>query len=140
MITLKDKIDQFKRDCRSNDYYTKMIIDCNDRLEEIAEKLRGVSAVTCSGVKYENVGDPYKERKLHWLYLEEEVMKERNEYINRINDINEKLSNISDPIERQMIIDLYINKLYYKEVARKYHYSDHASMYKHVNKIIAKII
>ena len=68
------------------------------------------------------------------------MIKERNEYINRINDINEKLSNISNPIERQMIIDLYINKVYYKEVARKYHYSDHASMYKPVNKIIAKII
>ena len=35
MLTLKDKIEQFKRDCRSNEYYTKAILDCNERIEEL---------------------------------------------------------------------------------------------------------
>lgn len=40
MVTIKDKVEQFKRDCKSNDYYTKMVLDCNERLEEIAVKLQ----------------------------------------------------------------------------------------------------
>lgn len=140
MLTVKDKIEQFKRDCKSNEYYTKMIIDCNERLEVINHNLQGVKSITPKGVVYENAGNPYKEGKLHWLYLEEEVIKERNEYIRRVNVINDKLAKIDDPVDRQMVIDLYINKKNHQDTAEKYHYANRMSLYKHINKILAEIM
>lgn len=140
MLTIKDKIEQFKRDCKSNDYYTKMIIDCNERLEEIANELSGIKAVSPKGVIYENCGDPYKENKLHWLYLEEQIIRERDEYIKRINDVSSKLMKITNPVDRNMITDLYIDKKYYKSIVDKYHYNDYSALKKHTDKVIGKIV
>lgn len=140
MLTIKDKVEQFKRDCKSNDYYTKMIIECNEKLEEIANELSGVKAVSPKGVMYENCGDPYKEYKLYWLYLEEQIVRERDEYIKRINEVNAKMMKIINPVDRQLIIDLYINRTYYKKVADNYHFNDHSAMYKHINKILETIV
>ncbi len=140
MLTIKDKVEQFKRDCKSNDYYTKMIINCNERLEEISNKLIGVKAVSPKGIIYENCGDPYRENKLYYLYLEEQIIKERDEYINRINNVTTKLMKIINPVDRQMIIDLFVDKKYCNAMVERYHYNDKSSMYRHANKVIEKIV
>lgn len=63
MLTVKDKIEQFKRDCKSNDYCTKRIIEIKEELEELAYKMKGVKSITLNGAVYENCGNPYKEKK-----------------------------------------------------------------------------
>ena len=110
MITTNEKIEQFKRDCGSYKYYIKMIVYCDERLEYIAEKLKGVRSVSPKGVVYENCCDPYKEMKNDYLTEEEEVIKEkeRYEYIN--NNVDKILMMISDPLDRSMIRDRLIEK------------------------------
>lgn len=140
MLTLKDKIEQFKRDCRSNEYYTKAILDCNERIEELDVQLNGLGCPNgATGPKCENAVDPYKPNKLGPLMLQDQIRKERDEYIKRINDVNKYLMRIIDPIHRQMIIELYIQKKPCKQVAEKYNYNDHSAMYKKINAVLKEI-
>lgn len=141
MLTIKDKIEQFKRDCKSNDYYTKAIMECNEKIEELDVILNGLGCPNGNtGPKCENARNPYASDKLEPLMKQEQIINERNEYIRRINDVNTKLMKITDPVDRQMIIDLYIEKKYYKHMIDKYHYSDKSALYRHVNKVIEKIV
>ena len=71
---------------------------------------------------------------------QDEVIRERNDYIRRINDVNHKLNKIENPVDRKMIMDLFIEKKYYKRMVEEYHYSDQSAMYRNANRIIAKIV
>lgn len=141
MITKKDKIEQFKRDCKSNEYYTKAVMECNEKIEELDAILNGLGCPNGNtDPKCENARNPYSSNKLEPLMKQDQLIKERNEYINRINDVNAKLMKITDPIDRQMIVDLFIEKKYYKHMIDKYNYSDASSLYRHANNVIAKIV
>lgn len=111
MLTEKDKIEQFKRDCKSNDYYTKTILECNEKIEELDVKLNGLGCPNGNDEpKCENAGDPYKSNKLALIMQQDQIIKERNECIKKINSVNTKLMKILDPVDRQIIIEVYIDK------------------------------
>jgi hypothetical protein len=141
MLTIKDKIEQFKRDCKSNDYYTKAIMECNEKIEELDVILNGLCCPNGNtGPKCENARNPYASDKLEPLMKQEQIINERNEYIRRINSVNTKLMKITDPVDRQMIIDLYVERKNHESMSNKYHYASRMAMYKHVNKVIEKIV
>ncbi|MBS6168613.1 DUF1492 domain-containing protein [Dielma fastidiosa] len=140
MLTDKDKIEQFKRDCKSNDYYTKTILECNEKIEELDVKLNGLGCPNGNdGPKCENASDPYKSNKLALIMEQDQIIKERNECINKINSVNTKLMKILDPVDRQIIVEVYIDKKNHQHVADKYH-MNRQNMYKRINKIIEKIV
>lgn len=141
MLTIKDRIEQFKRDCKSNDYYTKAILDCNERIEELDVQLTGLGCPNgADGPKCENAGNPYASNKLGPIMLQDQIIEERNGYIKKLNYVNGMLMKILNPVDRQMIADLFIEKKYYKNMIEKYHFSDASSMYRHANKVIGKIV
>lgn len=141
MLTTKDKVEQFKRDCKSVKYYTEMIIVCNERIEEYDVILNGLGCPNGNtDPKCENARNPYASNKLEPLMKQDEVIRERNDYIRRINEVNCKLNKIKNPVDRQMIMDLFIEKKYYKNMVDKYHYNDHSAMLKYANRVISKII
>lgn len=111
MLTEKDKIEQFKRDLKSYEYYQKKVQQCNEELEVIAHKLEGVSSPCVKDVIYENAGNPYSNvNKLQLMIEEDELIKERDKYIGMIGEIDAKLLKIHNTDEKEMIIDLYIKK------------------------------
>jgi hypothetical protein len=138
MITIKDKVEQFKRDCGSYNHFVKMMIDCDERLIEIANKLRGVSSVTPKGVIYENCGNPYKENKNLYLTQEEEIIAERKSYEIRNNHVDKVLLKI-DPVDREIIKDRLISKRYYKKIVDKYSYNDISAIDKHIDSVLTKV-
>lgn len=139
MLTLKDKIEQFKRDCKSNDYYTKAILDCNERIEELDVQLNGLGCPNgATGPKCENAGDPYKSNKIGPIMLQDQIIEEREGYIKKLNYVNGMLMKITNPVDRQVIIELYIEKKNHQVVADKYH-MNRQNMYKHINKVLEKI-
>lgn len=140
MVTIKDEIEQFKRDCRSMEYWTKKYIECNEKLEEIAVHLRGVSSPRTDDVKVENAGDPYKNGKIYWFHEEDQVMKERDEYIRNMAKVNSTLMKITNHVDQQMIRDLYVEKKNHESVAERYHYANRRAMYYHVNSVLSKIL
>ncbi len=141
MLTVKDKVEQFKRDCKSNDYYTKAIMDLNERIEEYDVILTGISSPTGNtGPKCENARNPYASIKLEPMLKQEALIKERDEYIRRINEVNAKLMKIVDPVDRQMVIDTLILKQHYSIVLSRYRYNDYSALRKHINSVIKKIV
>lgn len=99
-----------------------------------------ISSPAVKDVICENANDSYKDNKLYWLYQEEKVLKEREDYISRINNVNRMLMKILDPVDRQMVMDLYIMKRNHESIADKYHYANRMALYKHINKVIEKIV
>ncbi len=141
MLTTKDKVEQFKRDCKSVRYYTEMIIECNERIEEYDVILNGLGSPNGNTEpKCENARNPYASNKLEPLMKQDEIIRERNDYIRRINDVNRKLNMIQNPVDRQMIVDLYMEKKNHEYTADKYHYASRMAMYKHINKVIEEIV
>ena len=141
MLTTKDKVEQFKRDCKSVKYYTEMIIECNERIEEYDVILNGLGSPNgYTEPKCENARNPYASNKLEPLMKQDEVIRERNDYIRRINDVNRKLNMIKNPVDRQMIVDLFMEKKNHEYTADKYHYASRMAMYKHINKVIEEIV
>ena len=76
-ITLKDEIEQFKRDLRSYTYHQKKVLEIEDKLEDLAVKMQGISSPAFKEVVCEN-SDPYKDRRVELMCEEGELVKERN--------------------------------------------------------------
>lgn len=138
MITIKDKVEQFKRDCKSYNYFVKMIIDCNERLEVLKHKSLGVSSIAPKEVIYENCGNPYIERKNSLNTSIDEVLLERKSYELSNNNVDKVLLMI-DPVDRNMIKDRLINKRYYRHIADKYGYNDISAIDKHIDSVLLKV-
>ncbi len=137
MITTKERVEQFKRDCKSNEYYTKYLMECNQQIEMLDVKLTGLSSPSVQGPKCENSSRP---SPLELLMKQDYWIKERDETIKKINYISNTIAKIIDPIDRQMVTDLLIEQKYYKHLTDKYGYSDISAIYKHVNKILSKVL
>lgn len=138
MITTKERVEQFKRDCKSNEYYTKYLMECNQQIEVLDVKLTGLSSPNGNqGPKCENSVRP---SPLELLTKQDYWIKERDETIKKINYISSTIAKITDPIDRQMVTDLLVEQKYYKHLIDKYGYSDISAIYKHVNKILSKVL
>ena len=139
MMDTSEKVNQFIRDLRSCDYHCRVIIDCNLKLEAVAYRLQGVSSPHAKDVIYENTADPYSNANKWELMEEEEIlirMKQRS--YDRIMEC-EKIETIGDEKMKNLIIDLYVAKMKYDQVAKKYNYS-RSTMFDNAKKEISKII
>lgn len=137
MITTKERVEQFKRDCKSHEYYTKYLMECNQQIEMLDVKLTGLSSPNNQGPKCENATRP---SPLELLMQQDYWIKERDETIKKINYISNTIAKIINPIDRQMVTDLLIEQKYYKHLIDKYGYNDISAIYKHVNKILSKVL
>lgn len=139
MLTKKDRIEHFKRECRNVHYYTEMILQCNERLEELANCMQGVSSPSIKDVIYENASDPYKTNKIYLMLEEEKVIKRRDSYIGAINYVNGKLMQIKDVTDKQMIEQVYVLGKSHNKTARDFH-MDRATMYRRINRALGEIL
>lgn len=139
MLTKKDKIEYFKRECKNMHYYKEKVTLCNERLEELATSLQGISSPQVQDVVYENASNPYKSNKLYLMMEKEKIMKERQSYITKINYVNGKLMEIHSTNDQNMIKDLYLYGIRHECTAKKYGYT-RDGMYKRVDKVLGKIL
>lgn len=142
MLTEKDKIEQFKRELKSYEFYKKKVQECNEQLEEIAVKLQGVSSPAIKDVIYENAGNPYRKdsRILELMNDEDRLIDERQRYIDNVLYIENALLKIPNPNERKMIEDVFIRRVRHEKVAMDNGYSSRSGMHKRIDVIIASII
>lgn len=132
MIGKKEKIEQFKRDCRSMKFLTKKLIETNDELEALAYKMQGVSGISTDSIRCENAG--YTDNRLLLMEQEKELIDKRNEYSGRINRVNKILA-IINPAITMIVTDLYINGKGADEVAAQYSMSK-PKMYRDMEKAL----
>ena len=119
MLTEKDKIEQFKRDLRSYTYHQKKAMEIDEKLEELAVKMQGVSSPSTKEIILENAGNPYGEKKLELLMEEGELVKERNKHLSEIQRIDEALRLI-DVEGRYILIYVFVNHNSYYESAETF--------------------
>ena len=141
MLTEKDKVEQFKRELKSYEFYKKKVQECNEQLEEIAVKLHGVSSPAIKDVIYENAGNPYRKdsRILELMNDEDRLIDERQRYIDNVLYIENALLKIPNPNERKMIEDVFIRRVRHEKVAMDNGYT-RMGMHKRINVVIASII
>lgn len=138
MLTEKDKIEQFKRDLRSYTYHRKKAMEIDEKLEELAVKMLGVSSPATKEIILENAGNPYGERKLELLMEEGELVKERNKHLGEIQRIDEALKLIEKE-ERDILVQVYIDKVRYDSVAQNSNRS-RTALFRDINQSILKLM
>lgn len=135
MLDTSEMVNQFIRDLRSCDYYCRVIMEYNLKLEEVAYRLQGVSSPCVKEVIYENGGDPYSNAaKLELTEIETKLIRERQVYIDRIRHC-EKIEAINSFEDRNLVIDLYVIKMRYADIEKKYNYS-RSAIFKRSQKIL----
>lgn len=120
-------------------YYKEKVALCNERLEELANELLGVSSPSTKDVILENAGDPYKSNKLYLMVEEELTMKERDEYVSKIDYINNKLREIKNPVGLDMVIKLLVERKNLDKVAAEFH-MDRSTVWRTINRILSEIL
>lgn len=138
-LTLKEKIDQFKRDCASSAYYQKVLLELDDSIRALDYQLSEI-AYQQKQMNDTNISAINKRNKAALILEQDGLVKQKEEYEKRIQEVNDKLDCIIDTYDRQMLVDLYILKKRHESVADKYHYATRAAMYKHLDKVIMKIL
>lgn len=138
VLTEKDKIEQFKRDLRSYTYHQKKAMEIDEKLEELAVKMQGVSSPAFKNTILENAGNPYGERKLELLMEEGELIKERNKHLAEIQRIDEALKLI-DENSRRILIDIYMSRCRLDDIANRIPVS-RSKLKRDINQIIRGII
>lgn len=138
MLTEKDKIEQFKRDLRSYTYHQKKAMEIDEKLEELAVKMLGVSSPATKEITLENAGNPYGERKLELLMEEGELVKERNKHLGEMQRIDEALK-LVDEDNRIVLIDIYVRRIHMDEIADRLSVS-RSKLKRDINSVIGKII
>lgn len=139
MVDKAEKVKQFIRDLRSCDYYCRVIMDFNLKLEDVSYRLQGVGSPHVKDVIYENSSDPYSNAaKLELMGIETELTRERQVYIDRIKHC-EKIEAINNIEDKNIIIDLYVVKMQYDQVSKKYNYS-RSTMFDKAKKAISEIV
>lgn len=137
-ITLKDEVEQFKRDLRSYTYHQKKAVELEEKLEELATRMQGLSSPAIKEIIYENSSDPYKDRKLEFMCEEEELVKERNDHLLEMKRLDDALGLIEED-KRKILTDIYIKRKNIDYVAAKHFCSVRKVKYD-VNAIIKWII
>jgi len=138
MLEASERVNQFIRDLRSCDYYCRMIMDYNLKLEEVSYRLQGVSSPHAKDVIYENASDPYSNAdKLELMEEETKLTKERQTYIDRIEECN-VIEAIEDEAMRYLIIDLYVIKMRYADLEKKYNYG-RSGIFKRAHKVLGEL-
>ena len=124
-LTEKDKIEHFKRECLSMRYYRGKLQETNEKLEEISVRLSGVSSPAFKEVVLENARNSNRETRILQLMMEEDELCHEQEYWEaQIAYVEKLLSKIKNQNDRQLIIDLYVDKkITFRDLANKYNYS-----------------
>ena len=134
-MDLKDEVEQFKRECRSIKYLKRKQRELEEKIEELDHALNGVKSPSLS----EPRGTSSNSSKLILLAKKDELNHELSLILERLNNVYYVLEHIEDELEKQLVIDLWIEKQDYRKVARRYGYEDTA-VYKKAKSIIKKAI
>lgn len=133
MITIKDRIEQFKRDLKSRNYYQAKSNEFDLKLEELHRIMHEPKSI--------RYGDSIGNGSFSFIDLmeqEDSIKSEAKVFNSMIHSIDERLSRIDSDNDRKMIEDVYCNRINHEKVAKRYGYT-RGGMYKHIYKTMAEI-
>lgn len=140
-------VNQFIRDFKSTSYCCYQIIKINMELEEIDNLLRGLPSkhrieLTQSQMKSNKPmpvyqSDPYSNRLIEIMDVEEKLLQKKEYYINRISEC--KAVELMSLRDQNILYDLYFFNICSLDVAEKYGYS-RKGLWKHIKNEIKNIV
>lgn len=138
-LTLKDRIEQFKRELRSYRYYEKSIEEIDASLEELNVKMVGVSSTPPKDVIAGSMSAKvYHSNILELIESKTHLEEEKKYYTSRIAQIDSKLEKI-DQHDAAILKDLYVKRVPYDVIADENHYSLRQMKY-YVNNVIKSLL
>ena len=140
MITIKEQVEQFKRECKSYKFYCNRLEDVKLALEDNRVKLEGVSSPHFKEVIIENgpTNSDREQRKLELLERKDKLDKGYNRWSERISHIHEVFSWMSER-DGCMAEDLLLNNFSKYKMSKKYNYKENY-IYQKVETIIARAL
>lgn len=139
MVTKKECIEQFKRECKSYNFYLKKIIECDEHIEMLDVRLQGVSSPN-GNTNEKTSGSGTHPSPICLIVEQDEWKKERSIAMYHVEKVDVVLNQIKSAVDRAMVRDMYINNRYYPTLADKYGYNSKQSLLKHVNSVLKKIM
>lgn len=137
MITLKDEIEQFKRDLKSYSYHQKKVREIEQELEVLTVKMQGVSSPAPKDVVLENAGNPYSSKKNKLLTKKGHLIKERNKHLSEIKRLDNLLQKCEQE-DRDILVERFVRRFPLKKVAADHHLSK-SSLLRHIDSVIKDI-
>ena len=119
-------------------YYNKKIIHINNELEVVENELIGISSFNNDECYIENKKPFTHQRILELIYKEQELIKKRDSYSEKILKLENLIEKLNDEVKEYIIL-LYILQKKHSDVAKKKDFSRQA-IYKRINKEISKFI
>ena len=137
-MTIKEQVEQFKRECKSYKFYCSRLEDVKLALEDNRAKLEGVSSPHFKEVVIENgpTNSDREQRKLELLERKDKLDKEYNHWSGRITHIHEVFSWMPER-DSCMAEDLLLKGYSKYKIAEKYGYS-WTYIHQKIDDIIAK--
>lgn len=135
-MNIEQEINQFRRDLKSYNYHKHKIDEIDLKLQELAYKMQGVSAIRYDKGCKNNSGI-YSERKLEFIIREEKLIKERNRHLSEIERIDCLLERLEKD-EQELLRDIYFNNYTYVSAARKWNAS-REKIARDISKIAKKV-
>lgn len=129
-------VKQYIKDVCSVGYFNRKIIYINNLLEDISTQLIGVSSASPRDFYIENKKPYSHSRIIELMTKEENLIIERDRYVNRILELENIFNSLDEQIQKCMI-SFYILKENHDLAARQFNFSRQA-MYKKINNAIKK--
>lgn len=134
MITKKDKVEQFKRDLKSLNFYKSKRDELSDKMLELGRIMHEPKAN-----RYELSIGVNKYNYIELMEKEDAYKAEYNLFDVLIKHIGEQLDCIVNLDDRNLIIEIYICKSSFEKMAMERFISVRALKY-HVDDVIQKIV
>lgn len=134
MITKKDKVEQFKRDLKSLNFYKSKRDELSDKMLELGRIMHEPKAN-----RYELSIGVNKYNYIELMEKEDAYKAEYNLFDVLIKHIGEQLDCIVNLDDRNLIIEIYIRKSSFEKMAMERFISVRALKY-HVDDVIQKIV
>ena len=132
---MKDEVEQFQSECRSIRYLKRKQKELEDKMQELDHTLIGVRSPSLS----EPHATSSNSSKLILLAKKDELNHELSLILERLNNVYYVLEHIEDELEKQLVVDLWIEKQDYRKVARRYGYEE-KSIFKKAKSIIKSVL
>lgn len=137
MITKKQKIDNFKRECKIAEYYKKCLEEMELEFYEISIRMQNIHSINLE--KQKIVNNCRENNILYWMDKEDKLVQRKEDYIKFIKRVDKQLDKIKNIEDREMLNDFLYSSKNQEAIAQKYHYS-RQNLYKRIDKIISEIV
>ena len=137
MISVKEKVNYIKSELRNYNFHIKEVIELDEQIEMYNVRLQGVSSPN-GNTNEKTSGTGTHPSQIEIMCKRDEFIKKREIAMYHVQLVDNTLAKIDNPIDTQMIRDMFIDKKHYLMLIEKYNYSSQQAFSKHIDSVLKK--